>query len=262
MAHRKLNVARFHTVPSTELDAVAEQAVSETDAEVAEALVSLFRNRALRLIRNGSSSELRDEAALLNRHLYSPAGREVNRRNPDRHASLRMVAEMIGEASRRTDSIFLSAVLQSHSRYARSIVEMVSRAGSEGLPRQRLLTELMIPSESYLSHILADLEEADVIVRLRRPHTKGVRVVLGQAGRDLLRETLLPEWFMAMMTILTEAVLYRVSPPPAKVAAALEKAAIPSRLLIDHVNELLAKITGKRKPSLRASAPISVASPS
>ncbi|HKO59310.1 MAG TPA: hypothetical protein VJ276_25815 [Thermoanaerobaculia bacterium] len=259
MALEKLSLSRFHNLPSTELDMVVEHAIAEVDPDDKDAFVALFRNRALRLIRNGSSSDLREEAMSLNRRLYVRGGRELLQRDPAYHARLQTIADMLGEASQRTDSVFLTAVLSSYSKYARPLIELLSRFGSEGVPRQKILTDLKIPSEAYLSRMLRALEEADVVVRHRREGVKGIRVALGHAGREMVSKTLAPNWFLLLMKMLNDAVSESSSLSPTKVAAALEKADVPSSLFADHVVDLMDKIA-KRKP--RAEARDAAAAPS
>ncbi len=246
MAQPKLSISRFHTVPPAEIGDVVKSAVAETDVDVLEAWTSLFRNRALRLIRCGSTSELREESVTLNRHLYSAAGRELLSRDPSSHARLQMIADMLGEAAQRSDTVFVSAVLSSHNKYARPSLEMLARAGTDGVPRQKILTDLRIPSESYLSHILADFEKADLVIKLRRSGTKGVRVAIGSAGRDFVNQQLLPQWFLSVVDIVSKAADNHVAPPPAEVASILESADSPSKLVADHVSGLLLKLTRKR----------------
>lgn len=245
MAHETLNVSRFHAVPAAELSAALECAIAESDSDAADAWVALFRNRGIRLIRTGTSTELRDEAAILNRHLFGAAGRGLLSRDPEYHARLRMVAEMVGEAAQRPDRVFVGSILDSN-RYARSIVEMLHRNG-EGVPRQKIMSELRIPSESYLSHILADLEDANVVVRHRRAGTKGVYLTLGPAGHDVVEAKLLPKWFLSVMKLIEDAYDTRVAPSLASVTATLDKASVPSRLFATHVSKLLAKVSGEEK---------------
>ena len=246
MAQQKLSISRLHTVPPAEIGEVVKNTVGETDSDTLDAWISLFRNRALRLIRSGSTTELRDESMILNRNLYSGAGRDLQTRNPTAHARLQMVAEMLGEAAQRSDSVFVLAVLSSHDKYARPMLEMLSRAGTDGVPRQKILNDLRVPSESYLSHILADFEKADLVIKLRRTGTKGVRVAIGSAGRDFVNEKLLPRWFLSVVEMVGKAADDHVAPPPAKVASILETSDSPSKLVADHVVGLLTKITGKR----------------
>jgi hypothetical protein len=253
MADENVSISSFHAVLPAEIGEVVKRALSETDTELLEAWTSLFRNRALRLIRTGSSIDLRDESASLNRHLYAAAGRGLRDRNPNAYGRFQMIAEMLGEAAQRTDTVFVPAVLSSHNKYARPMLEMLSRAGREGVPRQQILARLKIPSESYLSHILADFEKADLIIKLRRAGSKGVSVALGPAGRDLVRENLLPQWFLSVVDMLGNAATDHVAPPPAKVATILEESHSPSKLINDHVVGLLMKITGRRPPEDEAS---------
>jgi DNA-binding MarR family transcriptional regulator len=244
-----LNLSRFHTSPASELGPLLEAVASESDDGAVDAMLAVLRNRALRLIRSGSSSDLSAEAAVLNRYLFSRAGRALQSRDASRHTRIRMIAEMVGEAGQRTDSVFLSAVLSSHTKYARPIVEMLSRAGSEGLPRKQLLQKLNV-EESHLSHILADLQDADVIVKYRRPGKKEVRVGLGPAGREIVGTTLLPEWFSCTLKIFRDAA-DGTQPRDSQIVQTLEKSGVPSKMIADHVvqfaSELARGATGNRE---------------
>lgn len=240
--NENLNLSRFHYLPSDELDPVIESAMAETVGEQRDAWVALFRNRALNLIRRGSSLALRREAAVLNRQLYSPTGRELQQRDPAHHARLGTIAEMLSTAGQRTDTAFLNAVLSSHSKYAQRILELLARAGSDGLPRRELMAKLGV-QESHLSHILADLEKANVIVRLRRDGTKEVRVTLDAAGRDLVNEQLEPHWFVAAAQVLDDVARGHAAPSATKLSNLLEKANVPSRLVIERVHDLIATLS-------------------
>ena len=236
-----LNLSRFHYLPSDELDPIVESAMAEAIAEQRDAWVALFRNRALNLIRRGSSLALRREAAVLNRHLYSPTGRDLQQREPAYHARLGTIAEMLSTAGQRTDTTFLKAVLASHSKYAQQILELLARAGADGLPRRELMAKLGV-QESHLSHILADLEKANIIVRLRRDGTKEVRVTLDSAGRDLVSEQLEPQWFVAAVQVLDDVAHGHAAPSATKLSNVLEKANVPSRLVIERVHDLIATL--------------------
>src|SRR5437868_6144413 len=80
------NVSRFHYFDSSEMHPIVEQALAEKEDRAREAWIALFRNRALQLIRKGSSLAIAAEAAVLNRHLFSPAGRAIQQENPVYHA--------------------------------------------------------------------------------------------------------------------------------------------------------------------------------
>ena len=245
---KNTDIARFHDLDSHEMHPIVERALAEQDEAAREMWVALFRNRALKLIRKGSSIALGSEAAALNRHLNSSAGRAVREADPSYYARLATIADMLTVAGQRTDSVFLSAVLSSHGKYARSILEMLADAGDEGLPRRALLDRLKV-SESHLSHILRDLEEADVVIRFRRPGLKEVRVALGHAGRDLISERLLPAWFTTAEQLILDATRGAV-PDHATVAEALQRANVPSRLLVGRIKDLVSVIasTKHRRP--------------
>jgi hypothetical protein len=248
MTQEVQNVSRFHYLPSEELDPIIESAMAETNDEGRDVWVALFRNRALNLIRKGSSLALRREAAVLNRNLFSPAGRQVQRDAAAYHARLATIADMLSTAGQRTDTAFLNAVLASHSKYAQRICELLARAGANGLPRRELLAKLDV-TESHLSHILADLEKAHVVVRLRSTGTKEVRVTLDSAGRDLVTEQLEPRWFVAIAEVLDDVARGNAPPPASKVASKLERANVPSQLVVARVHDLLATMADAAGPA-------------
>ena len=154
---------------------------------------------------------------------------------------------MLSTAGQRTDTTFLNAVLASHSKYAQRICELLARAGSDGLPRRELLAKLSV-TESHLSHILADLEEAHVVVRLRSLGTKEVRVTLDSAGRDLVSEQLEPLWFVAIAEVLGDVARGKPAPAPKKIASKLEQAHVPSQLVVARVHDLVATMTDTSVP--------------
>jgi len=234
------NVSRFHYLDSSEMHPIVEEALAEKGDRAREAWIALFRNRALQLIRKGSSLAIAAEAAVLNRHLFSPAGRAIQQENPVYHARIATIADMLTQAGQRTDAAFLGAVMSSHKAYAKRIVEALAEAGEHGLPRRDLLTMLDI-QESHLSHVLRALEKADVIARHRRPGFKEVRVVLGSAGRDLIEEKILPEWFTRMEQFIADATQGTV-PEAHTVTESLEQANVPSRLMASRINNLVAVV--------------------
>jgi DNA-binding MarR family transcriptional regulator len=245
------NLSRFHYFETSEMHPIVEQALAEKGDRAREGWVALFRNRALQLIRKGSSLELAAEAALLNRHLYSPTGRTLQQEAAVFHARLATIADMLTQAGQRSDPAFLSAVLSSHQKYAQSILEALAGAGDDGLPRRDLLSLLQV-EESHLSHILGALEKADVIVRLRRPGLKEVRVVLGHMGRNLVNEKILPRWYMKMEQFIVDAA-QGGAPEAGTVAEELEEAKVPSRLMATRINTLVtvvadAKVTVATRP--------------
>jgi DNA-binding MarR family transcriptional regulator len=234
------NVSQFHYFDSSEMHPIVEQALAEKEDRAREAWIALFRNRALNLLRKGSSLALAAEAAVLNRHLYSPTGRQLQKDDSVYHARIATIADMLTHAGQRTDSAFIEAVLSSHRKYAQMILELLAEAGGDGLPRRELLSALGV-EESHLSHILRALEKADVIARHRRGGVKEVRVVLGHAGRDLIEEKVLPEWFVRMEQLIAGAARGE-APEPAAVGESLVAAKVPSRIMAARINNLVAVV--------------------
>lgn len=232
-----MNISRFHRVAAADLAPVFEQLRDTSDPDVLAGIGALFENRAIGLLRTGSSSQLRDEAAVLNRFLYGRAGRELEVRDRDLMQRLRTISDLVARASERTDPMFVAAVLSSHKKYAQPILEYLWRAG-EAVPRQQLLNELGI-EESHLSHVLRDLEDADVIARIKFPGTKEVRIALAPVGRDLVKHQLIPPWFLSAVKYITDAINGLKPERADTVDTALSELQAPSRLIADHVNEVV-----------------------
>ncbi len=251
-----MNISRFHGVPASELGPVFEHLRSTTNAQERGAVASLFENRALGLIRNGSSTQLRDEGAALNRFLYSRMGREFEERDHALSERLKTIADLVARAGQRNDAAFVASVLSSHKKYAQPMIEFLWRAG-EPVPRQTLLRELGI-EESHLSHILRDLEDADVIARIRWPGTKEVRISLAPTGRDLVKQQLVPAWFLSAMKFIQDAV-HGLKTTSAEIAERLLQDHVPSRLVADHVEEVI-KLIGGHAPAKAADVRPAVAS--
>lgn len=244
------NLSRFHYLKSEDLDPILESAMAETTEEARDVWVALFRNRALNLIRDGSSIALRREATVLNRNLYSPAGRQMQRDAAVYHARLATIADMLTTAGERTDTAFVQAVLASHKKYANRILEMLARA-TDGIPRTEIRDELrtLYPklSESHLTHILADLDKAGVITRIRRPNMKEVRVTLDAAGRDIVEKQLRPEWFVRLTQLVRHVARGGDAPSGSHVTELMREANAPSELVVTLVLELLATLTDTRR---------------
>src|SRR4051794_21515697 len=178
MSDEAPNLSRYHDFDASDMHPVVEEAFAAKGDVARDAYVALFRNRALRLLRKGSSVALASEAAMLNRNLYSTAGEALRQETPAYFARLATIADMLTTAGQRTDVTFVGAVLASHRKYATVILEALAEAGDDGIPRRDLLTRLGV-SESHLSHILGDLAKADIVVVTRNRGLKEVRVLLG-----------------------------------------------------------------------------------
>lgn len=74
---------------------------------------------------------------------------------------------------------------RSHKGRWRRVLELLAAAG--GTMRRAVLKErLDALSESHLSHLLRDLEEAEMIVRRRPERSREVLVELRSAGREIV----------------------------------------------------------------------------
>ncbi|MGH9349634.1 MAG: helix-turn-helix transcriptional regulator [Vicinamibacterales bacterium] len=122
--------------------------------------------------------------------MASPAGEEVRRRGPELYAEWKALGALLAEAARRSDRPAADSILLSDSGRGRTVLELL--AEREGAVPRSVIRERLGLSESHLSHLLRDLEEADLIERI--PAGREVRVALGRVGREVVERTVLPAW--------------------------------------------------------------------
>jgi DNA-binding transcriptional ArsR family regulator len=131
------------------------------------------------LIRLGTRPELADASAVLSRLLTTQVAGEIAEHYPAAHTALNSAADVLVVAASPSSRGGEFTVLRSYSGRALAAVWHVDRAECRALPRAELLGRLGI-EESYMSHILADLETAGLIERIREG--RNVTVHLGPRG--------------------------------------------------------------------------------
>lgn len=224
-------------LPSAELGMLLEHASLTADSAVWETVTALLGDRTLKLLRRGSRREILDEALALELFLAGSSGRELTAREPLRTARWEALAELLGEAARKSDRAAVESLLLSYKGKGQALLEELARAGGP-LPRARLRASLGI-EESYISHLLRDLEEADLIVRYRPEGAKEVLVDLGPVGREVVDQSVLPLWIRRVVEVLEERQTFE----PEFLARELLQLGAPSRLVADRMTAALARVT-------------------
>ncbi len=187
-----LDLSDLPEAPFAELEELLAGMPENQDQRIARAVRAALLDRALNLLRRGSRTEIGEEARNLHGFLVAGRGLQLLEAWPEFFGWVEAVATLLSEATRRTDRGAVESILRSHRTHGRPLLERLA-ARSEPMPRAVLREELGL-SESHLSHLLRDLEECDLIVRFRESGAKQVLVALGQAGREVVEQSLLPGW--------------------------------------------------------------------
>lgn len=173
------------SAPIRELtDAVAASVRRETGDEPDAAarprrslqIAELILAEAVRLIRLGAIADLADQAAHLARATSGSRGRRLREAAPSVHRRLYAAALVLDAAASPASRGGEIAVLRSWSGNAREVVRAVAASPGHSITRAELRDRFEM-SESHMSHLLADLEAAALVVRIR--HGRNVMVHLG-----------------------------------------------------------------------------------
>jgi Mn-dependent DtxR family transcriptional regulator len=161
-----IDLTGFVNSPMADLVPVVEEAAKHQAAlQELDRRGALFFDRTLWLLRQGSRTQILDECVDLDRFLTSKAGKWVQATYPELFGTWAALSDLLGEAARRSDRAAVDSILASLKGYGRTILEMLAERGAP-VPRNEILKRLDV-SESHLSHILRDMDEADLIIRYR-----------------------------------------------------------------------------------------------
>jgi FixJ family two-component response regulator/DNA-binding transcriptional ArsR family regulator len=159
---------------------------------------SIFFDRTLDLLREGSRRQILDEAAALSEFLCGPSGERIERDHPGLFGSWQGLAELLTEAARRSDPAAAESILRGFKGNGRRVLEILAERGS-AVPRSEIRKRLDL-SESNLSHLLRDLHEADLITR-HRETGREIVLDLGPVGRDIVQRSVAPKWVQAVIEL-------------------------------------------------------------
>jgi DNA-binding MarR family transcriptional regulator len=234
-----LDLSGYRDAAPQQIAALLEQAAGQADERAASVLTALLMNRVLRLLRQGSRQEILDEALMLNRFLAMDAGDEMRQLRPETFGVWTALGELLSGAARSTSQAGVPSLLRSTQGRGMKILELLAEKGgaaSRAEVRRRL--EL---GEAHLSHLLRDLEEADLIVRYRPTGSKEVLVELGPAGREFVTQSVLPPWLERLTSALSEIAAGSAFNSEA-LAQELQEAGAPSRLAADRLVAAVARL--------------------
>lgn len=234
--------------PVGEVEFLFERAATEGTPEILKRATSLMLVRILRLLREGSRQEILEEALAVSRGISSEAGRALQERSPETFGAWSAMDDLLAEAGRRSDRAAVPSLLRSTRGHGLAILELLAAEG-RAVPRAEIRRRRDLP-EAHLSHLLRDLEEADLILRYRTQGSKEVLVELGPAGREVVSQSILPPWLERLTAALAE-IGGGASPDSETLVQELQEAGAPSRL----VAERLAAALGQLVPASLATAP-------
>ncbi len=193
------------TAPLTDLLEAIESAetIAEPSSGIparATQMARLVVAEVVRLIRLGTRRQLAEAGDLLSRTLIGAQAPALAECQPQAHDLLCAAANVLDLAIAPSSSGGELTVLRSWGGNARRAVALVDRAPGRAIARARLREALKL-EDSYLSHMLAELEAAGLIVRTRlgrvvtvhlgpvaeRPHVKELLPGKGDKRDDDLR---------------------------------------------------------------------------
>lgn len=226
--------------PPTQIAPLIERAAQEGDAKTLKSLTALLLDRALRILREGSRQEILDEALAVSRGISGTVGSTLRERQPETFGAWAALNALLTEAARRSDRAAVPSLLRGTQGHGLAILELLA-AENRAVPRAEIRRRLDL-GEAHLSHLLRDLEEADLIIRYRPEGGKEVQVELGPVGREVVSQSVLPPWLERLEDVLSQVV--GGFPLEFKtLAQELQQAGAPSRLAAERLAEALRRIS-------------------
>jgi DNA-binding MarR family transcriptional regulator len=166
--------------------AIARVADAGGPADALDGLSEISVDEVVRLVRAGDATEMVEGGRTLTRFLGSPRGRAACELAPAAHERLAGLVSVLTAAISPSSKGGDALVLRSWNGKAEEALGcLAARHGA--MPRAELRGELNV-SESYISHLLRDLEGAGLVERIGIPGRRGVEVHLTAEGRDLAPE--------------------------------------------------------------------------
>lgn len=210
--------------------ALRDAAAGEIDRAWVDAMSDLLVDAVVRALRERPRRELLDAALALGEFLATPGARHYE---DTFVGTWQGVLELLGRASAATDVTAIDSILRSHNGKAGKVLEVLAERNGSA-PRAELKRQIAGISESHLSHVLRDLEEARLVVR-ERAHGRETVVSLTPRGGEAVARTVLPPW----VDDIRDAVEGR-GPDVAELADRLRKNGVPSELAARRLAEALA----------------------
>lgn len=155
------------------------------DRAAREVAGALLTDHAITAVREASTDDLAVDADHLTRFVTSRALDELRQADPEMVGWWFGLSRVLGLAERRVNRSAVEAILRSHDGKAQVVFAQVAAhvmATGEALARKVID---VAASESHRSHILRELEDADLVTRFK--DGRETFVTLGGVGRDVAR---------------------------------------------------------------------------
>jgi DNA-binding MarR family transcriptional regulator len=231
--------ADLDDAPAEEVAPLLERAALEFEPGVLKRATALLLDRVLRLLREGSRQEVLEEAGALSRGISGEAASVLESKNPTTYGAWASLYELLAEAARRSDRAAIPSLLKNTQGHGLAILELLKAEGRP-VPRAEIRRRLSL-GEAHLSHLLRDLEEADLILRYKPEGGREVLVELGRVGREVVSQSVLPPWLEQFEEALRE--IAEGAPLHAEaLATRLTEAGAPSRLAADRLVQAVARL--------------------
>ncbi len=226
--------ADLSEAPPDEIAPLIERAAREGEPSTLKRATGLLVVRVLAALRTASRQEILDEALAVSRGISGDAGRALRETNPETFGAWKVLDGLLEEAARRSDRAAVPGLLR--GTRGMTILELLAREG-EPVPRSRIRQGLDL-GEAHLSHLLRDLEEADLILRFKPQGSREVLVELGPVGREVVSQSVLPPW----LERLCEVIANGSGGEPEALARELKEAGAPSALAAERLAAALARL--------------------
>ena len=254
MANLPADLTGLQKAPFKEIRPLLNALATEPDDRSATRLRGVLLDRVLYFLRRASRDEIEDEALALHTFLDTSPGSGLAKALPEAFGGFRAIGRLLTLASRRSDRAAVDSILRSHKGRPRPLLEILAEYGGP-MARQELkerLDQQIETSESHLSHLLRELEEAELVERFRPESGRQVMVELGRIGREVVNTELLPAWVDWLADCLEELrITNDLSAPKSELEATLQKHQLSTpaaRKLADALASLAIALQQKNAP--------------
>lgn len=236
-------------VPVEEVTPHVEAVAREGSPAALKALTCVFVDRAIHVLRDGSRRDVLEEALAVSLGISGKVGDLLRERDRETYGAWAALDNLLGEAGRRSDRDAVPSILRNTQGLGLRVLEILAQREDGKAPRSRIREELAL-TESHLSHLLYNLEEAELVVRVRQG--REVVVKLGPVGQEIVTTTVLPTWLQRF-----KAAIQRIEAGEEISAQELAKdlmaaEAPPSRAAADLISTALERLS-KRQGALSRS---------
>jgi DNA-binding MarR family transcriptional regulator len=237
----------------SDLDEAPAEVIGQALLEIVEqasepslqSFTGLLLDRALGLLRQGSREAILDEALAVSRGISGAPGEALLARSRETFGAWTLLEQLLAEAGRRRDRAAVGSILLGTRGHGQAILELLAGEG-QPVPRSRIKRALAL-AEAQLSHLLRDLEEADLIVRYRPEKSREVLVALGPVGREVSAASVFPAWVESFIAVLGRIAAGDV-PGQEEISRTLLEAGAPSQLAAGRLAEATLQVTAALRP--------------